>query len=930
MSDSGKQSPLGVNVLCSVLQNTGINLNQPTARLVGTSQTVPTYTLGTICNDTCLRLLTYSIRDAFVYKGSRVNDGTYNNLYTIGSTTVPALGNSKASTFTRPAWPNWCPYTTSNSYANELTSWGYVRLFALQAWNEFNINYTLPEYRDFLQSFTAAYSFVNYSNEAIMAMHNSKTFLEGVYSNMSDLTTADVAGINAAVTVFGQELVTLGKAIDLRYIDKFGLPAVLLSTLYQNNAMTPPVAQAVLTGMTITELNALLADVTQASDAQQVYLYEVFQSITGTDLADALIPLNCKTKNLESLADLLNIRKLFPASYISMTVPIYNSRMSASNSKLAYPIYTGTSIHSMLTIEQFGAYAQNILPDDIAIAAGAFSVAMRQVRSISTVPMEKFAQIVRNLETASGLPLTAGTTETREPLTNGQPGYPFNGQARITATKLRQPPLNSSTVPVNLPLVHNGLELVALGSGPHGTYTMSDMLGCMSGLPYDWASVKSWISRLETQRLTKIYKANYLAVTWDGATANVGYTTRQRLITPWSQGYDEQADPFIAAIPEVQGEYEHDWHVTGITIDNRGGGYGRGDTAPIPVPSLTGPAPAPLVVITGTSLATAECTINTNDESVPGLFGRVDNIFLTFDGNWVYYATAYTSAPNQPAGSGSGPTPPPPEHPVVTSPPLAQIQCPPTSLAAGVNTPFGTAGWSGMNSIVQTYIDQANTEITAIQASNPSSCASLNRIWDATGTQLNIEQRAITTGQIVPVPLKIAREDDLTSFPLTHYGFVDTIPQFATETKPHMAAQTLEAITDRNTVGGQSLIGMMRETRNQNRLAIGGIALDNNLDIAVPPGDNQLQNQLVFIGGTLPTSLGGTNVLDATFTGTGTTPIVDIDDGQADEPGSFAGSPYTDIVPPELDIRQTAGVLPTAAITPDEALADASCCCPDE
>ena len=49
-----------------------------------------------------------------------------------------------------------------------------------------------------------------------------------------------------------------------------------------------------------------------------------------------------------------------------------------------------------------------------------------------------------------------------------------------------------------------------------------------------------------------------------------------------------------------------------------------------------------------------------------------------------------------------------------------------------------------------------------------------------------------------------------------------------------MAAQTLEAISNLINVTGQSIVGMMRENRNQTRLNLVGIPLDNNIPDNVP------------------------------------------------------------------------------------------------
>jgi hypothetical protein len=58
--------------------------------------------------------------------------------------------------------------------------------------------------------------------------------------------------------------------------------------------------------------------------------------------------LNCKTVGLESLVDLLNPLKLFPNSYESLTVPVYNTVGGPANSKIYYPIYVNGGLNSQL------------------------------------------------------------------------------------------------------------------------------------------------------------------------------------------------------------------------------------------------------------------------------------------------------------------------------------------------------------------------------------------------------------------------------------------------------------------------------------------------------------------------------------------------------------------------------------------------------
>ena len=397
MSDTGKQSPLGVNTLSSLLQNIGFNINPIMITFTGSSTSTTSAThLGKIVNETCLRLLTYSFNAAqvtinatalvatnvytirsigttdFTLVGAAtntvglsftasgpgtgtgtvtvINQTTYNNLISIGATTIPALGNSPPSTFNWTGYPNWA---SNYTYTNEVTRWGYVRLFALQGYNEFNYNSGLSAdsgaYKDFLSGFMSSYSFIESSNDAILAVNNSQEFLDGTYSNMNDLITGDIAGVSVATTVFGQDLLASGKAINLQTIATFGLPSNLLSTLQKNNCITSSVSLALIaSNITVTELEQMLGNISAVTTEQERKIYGAFGIILGQDLKDVLVSLNCKTVGLESLADLLSPIKLFPNSYASLTVPVYNTVGGPANSKIYYPIYVNDGLNSQL------------------------------------------------------------------------------------------------------------------------------------------------------------------------------------------------------------------------------------------------------------------------------------------------------------------------------------------------------------------------------------------------------------------------------------------------------------------------------------------------------------------------------------------------------------------------------------------------------
>lgn len=838
MADTGTQSPLGINVVGSYLQNQGLTINPIAASYMGASKTNTDYTFGKLVSETCLRMLTWAINDA--YLRNLVTSSVYDNLIAIGSTSIPALGNSKPASYVaidptgiwaRPAdsvtpsvsekygiqqgiasalpgpatsgysiasatnqgqEATWLPYNSSNPN-KAVTQWGYSRLHALQAWNEFNWGgaavTTDPEYTDFVSSFMTALSFVENINQTIMANQNSKTFLDGTFSNMDDLISADIFGINLANKEFGQDLENLGKVLNLSDISSFGLPSSLLKILGENNAVIPDLVLALLSAeLDNTEAQQLISGIIQSpTKTQERQIYSAFLIMVGENLRDIIAPLQCQTEGLESLADLLDVKKLFPTSYESLTVPKYNGELGLpTNSKTYYPLYIGGGLNPALTspdmdtyvgaqtpnnvpsavssiqsvdnivtlTKGFGSYLRGVIPLEQAVAAGAFSFAMRQIRNIDRADIQQFARAVKSLESTRDFPLVSGTSKP-------------TSQEAIDSVQLKE----------------------ALGSGPYGTYTMSDLFGSMSGLPYPWENLYNRVLEAETDTLKSIYNDLFLAVTWAPATVSVQYTT------------------FTGPGPAFATFY----NVTGVTLNQNGGGYGRGGAA------------APTISINGGSGATATATIGTDDiltgTNGGGLYGRVTSVELTSSG------TATTTLPT------------------------VTIEAPPTSTGGGTNTASGTTGWpSPMNTVVQNYIDLANAEISLISQTNLEVTQLLNTYWNILGGQLTIEQRARYTALL---PVAVPKDFFANPYPSSINTFIDSIPTIAQDTKPHMAAQTLEAISNLDTLGGQSAVVQMRQERNQVRLLSAGIPLDNNISYNM----SLMDEKTLITNGTIPAAI---------------------------------------------------------------------------
>lgn len=531
MSFSGSFTPLQLNAISALSMDVGFRINSTARSLQGT-WTPSSYTQGTVTNTTALNDLTTKIKS--VYDGvvaATITPDVYRRMLLIGSEVCPALGNSRPSSF-KPSYPgygswtdttlnsaNFPPknYPTSGTYSyihqaygdyawvtgwpganqwqkvddtysaaylpatgdsisdyDEYFSNGFVATVARQAYYEMWSG-QFTQYNCIVNSFSQASSFKDSQNSDIASFVNTKTFMSGVYSNINDLTTSDIAGVNLAFNVWGNDLINSGRSINLLEIAKFGLPSVLLRNLQLNNVVTEAVSLALIySELNPIEISSILSSGYTPTVEQERKIYRAFLLVSGDDLHDSsrgvMYGLNCKTTGIETLADLLNPLKLFPNSYNSLTLPRYSA--TTQSAKIYDFIYVDGGVNSR--IQNWGDYLEGILPPDLAISCGAFSMTMGQIKNISTMDIERFCQVVTNLELVNK----------DLPLINTADG-----------------------VPGSVPLADSMLARIALGSGNSNAYRQCDFYGAASGYPYSnyFELATALIKQLTTPTLQNIY-----------------------------------------------------------------------------------------------------------------------------------------------------------------------------------------------------------------------------------------------------------------------------------------------------------------------------------------------------------------------------------------------------------------------------------------
>lgn len=194
----------------------------------------------------------------------------------------------------------------------------------------------------FVQAVNLSLSYAENTNLFINSAVNSQTYLGNTFTSTNDSITGDVTTINLATTAFGADLAKLGRLIDLQDLGDLGSPLALIQRVIETTGNIPVLSLLLLAeGVSEDIVLNLTSPTLSVADSVQRLMYQAMTKITGTDLAQILKVLKVTTPNIMTMADLLNPVKLFPNSYLSLTVTtaagpraVYINSSGAVNSNL--------------------------------------------------------------------------------------------------------------------------------------------------------------------------------------------------------------------------------------------------------------------------------------------------------------------------------------------------------------------------------------------------------------------------------------------------------------------------------------------------------------------------------------------------------------------------------------------------------------------
>jgi hypothetical protein len=322
-------------------------------------------------------------------------------------------------------------------------------------------------------TFGSAIAFVETSNQFINAANNSsELFTGGTFPGMDSVISGSVTGVSLASQPLGADLTALGDVISWADITNLGSPGQLLSNMLDNGTLGPMYAKlatvtvnpriAVVLGADTSTIANISGNVTLGSlgldlntvaaiganlpRSVQQQIYNLFVSLSASELAQVKGILKCTQTYIATGADLFDPTKQFPTSYMTLTAPL------SANGISNRAIYLNRSGSVNGVFDSLGARLANILPSDLAIANGALARSFGQIKSVENTNIETFSSAATATETMKDLPLIQNLTS-----------YIPAGVIEYWTDYYG---LNSN---------------IQLATGPEGNFTLADCIGYAAG-----------------------------------------------------------------------------------------------------------------------------------------------------------------------------------------------------------------------------------------------------------------------------------------------------------------------------------------------------------------------------------------------------------------------------------------------------------------
>lgn len=470
---AGLLTPLQLIAGSSLLNNQGI-------------KSLPSRLTTAISNFNDTSVITAFLNALIFYQSQTwATSETLLNLQSIGNSTCPALGDSIPSSVT-----NLTPVLNPGGFSGLVTQTGNAYLGGGDAGK-------------FCQGFNSVQGFIKTTNMFINSAVNAQTYLGPTFAGMDALTTNNISNINSNFDGFGSDLFKQGQLFNLAQIDLFGTPAGLLQQLSKvaripNGTLKIVELPLISAGLAVADIKTLISGRNTLTEIQfnqlQKIAYIGMTRVTGADLEQVLAIMNVTIPNIQTMADLLDPKKIFPTSYstLATTTPngpelIYQPDGSV-NMNLASTV--NLYLPSASGCEELG----KIVPPDQAVAIKAVQVSLQQITGITLSNLPALAQVVRgtpprawnvkfsylaNDLVAYGSPIAIAYRAQK----NVPAGIDINNTEYWLPTSLGGlstmaglPAIQSQTSVLPASVISEYIAM-ATGTGPNGTINVCDVIG---------------------------------------------------------------------------------------------------------------------------------------------------------------------------------------------------------------------------------------------------------------------------------------------------------------------------------------------------------------------------------------------------------------------------------------------------------------------
>ena len=244
----------------------------------------------------------------------------------------------------------------------------------------------------FSQIIGFAQAYVDLQNRFIDAA-NAYSDSSVIFNGIAGWASGGIADINEDFENFGQDLINTGQLIDFDNLENYGNPGLLLGKLLDNQLAGVVLAQLEENNVDIQEV---IIKRENSPAVQLKRIYKSFENVTGLDLDLVKRKLQIKINNIDSLADLLDTKKIFPNSFFTFKSPIISTNKFVN----IYVNQTGSVNPQFLNIV---SKLSQVVPDDIAISSAAMSASFNQLTGVFSTNAVELGNTITKLENFSSL-----------------------------------------------------------------------------------------------------------------------------------------------------------------------------------------------------------------------------------------------------------------------------------------------------------------------------------------------------------------------------------------------------------------------------------------------------------------------------------------------------------------------------------------------